>query len=288
MKPMNPMKTEKHYLNGLYFEVKGTGEPMIFLHGIGSSHAMFEPQVDFFSLTNQTITVDLKGNGKSESVPTSKYLSVHFESLLEVYKFLGIEKAVVVGVSYGGIVAQSFAIEHPDKVKGLVLIDTYAQLFPKSLPEVRLTLFGALILAASWMPSKMVLPFFSRWKKWDLAYKQLEEVFQNWRAKDVSRQLLEVFGMNLLEKVEKLNIPVLAIVGDAMETVVEKAKEIEAHFPNCKLRIIKDSADPTNLCQPDEVNDEIFAFMTKDKEDKRIQEILKEKAEPVPAVEVVR
>ncbi|MDG0032547.1 alpha/beta hydrolase [Priestia sp. Y58] len=285
---MKPIKAKKHYLNGLYFEVKGTGEPIIFIHGIGSSHSMFKPQVDFFSLTNQTITVDLKGNGKSESVPTSKYLTVHFESLLEVYNFLEIEKAVVVGVSYGGIVAQNFTIEHSDKVKRLVLIDTYAQLFPRSLPEVRLAIFGALILFASWLPSKLVLPFFSRWKKWDLAHKQLEEVFRNWRAKDVSRQLIEVFGMDLLEKVGNLNIPVLAIVGDAMDTVVQKAKEIEAHIPNCNLRIIKNSADPTNLCQPDEVNNEIFTFITEDREDKLIQQIFKEKDMQGPATEVIQ
>lgn len=251
---------KKGLINGLYFEVKGSGQPIIFLHGIGGTHKMFEPQVNAMVNNYQTITVDLKGNGQSESVFTRNYLDVHCESILDLMSHLQIKDAIFVGLSYGGIVAQVFAIRYPEKVKKMVLLDTYAQMFPKDIQQLKLTLFGAFITLASWMPARWIAPLFAPYKKWELAHKELLSIFENWRAKDVTLQLLEVFGMDLLQELNQLEIPVLVIVGDTMQTVVDKSQEIVDHLPNSELLVVRDSMDPTNLCQPEIVNEAILEF----------------------------
>nr|WP_263324333.1 alpha/beta hydrolase [Neobacillus sp. Marseille-Q6967] len=254
----------KGYYDGLYYEVKGSGYPIIFLHGIGGSHHMFDPQVEELSKYYMTITVDLKGNGKSESVNTLNYLDVHVDSILGLITYLNINQAVFIGLSYGGIVTQVFSIKHPDRVSNMVLIDTYAQTFPKDAAELKLTMLGACVVLASWFPKKLLrksLSYIAPYHKWELAQQELLSISESCRAKDITIQMLEVFNMNLLNDLMKLNIPSLIIVGDQIESVVNKNKEIDDHLRNSKLMIVENSVDPTNLCQPEFVNRAILDFL---------------------------
>src|SRR3954471_8155413 len=116
-------------LDGLYYEIQGSGDTLIFLHGIGGTHQMFAPQVEALSHHFQTLTVDLLGSGRSKSVIERSYLDAHLKSIRFLMQQLKIGQAIFVGLSYGGIVAQAFAIRHPEKVKKMVLIDTYANVF---------------------------------------------------------------------------------------------------------------------------------------------------------------
>jgi 3-oxoadipate enol-lactonase len=248
--------------DGLYYEMKGSGDAIIFLHGIGGTHQMFAPQVDELSKCYQTITVDLKGNGRSESVSTRHYLDVHADSILNLMHHLKIDHAIFVGLSYGGIVTQAFAIQNPKKVKKMILIDSYANMFPRDASEFRLMLLGGFVALVAWAPKKWVkaLNYLSPYKRWHLAHEQMLSIFQTCRAKDVTIQLMEVFGMNFTEELNEMDIPVLVIAGDMVQAVVNKSKEIVENLVNGELLVVKDSFDPTNLCQPEIVNEAILEF----------------------------
>ena len=142
----------KEKYNGLFYEIKGKGQPIIFLHGIGGTHAMFFPQVQVFSQIAETITVDLKGHGNSESIKTMRCLDVHCQSILDLMTHLNLEKAIFVGLSYGGIVTQNFAIKYPDKVERMVLIDTYSHILPRTLSQISLTFLGLFITTSALIP----------------------------------------------------------------------------------------------------------------------------------------
>ena len=83
------------------------------------------------------------------------------------------------------------------------------------------------------------------------------------RSKDITIQLLEVFNINLLNDLNKLEIPVLVMVGDKLKSVVTKSMEIVKHLKNGRIHVVKNSFDPTNLCQPEVVNDLILNFIKK-------------------------
>ena len=258
--------SEQNYFEGLYYEVKGEGEPIIFLHGIGGSHSMFEPQVRRLSRFYKTVTVDLKGNGKSDSVKTKSYVEVHMDSILNLMHYLRIHQATFVGLSYGGIITQLFAINHPEKVNKMILIDTYAHTFPRNSEEWKLVLFAAGILLASWVPKKLLkksVAYLSPYREWELAQRELLSITDMCRSKDITIQLLEVFNINLLNDLNKLEIPVLVMVGDKLKSVVTKSMEIVKHLKNGRIHVVKNSFDPTNLCQPEVVNDLILNFIKK-------------------------
>ena len=105
----------------LFYEKKGAGPPIVFLHGICLDHRMWQEQVDFFSDSFTCINLDLRGFGKS-SLPTTAY-SFH-EDLKTFLDSLKIKEPVIfIALSMGGKAAINFSLMYPQKVKSLVLAD---------------------------------------------------------------------------------------------------------------------------------------------------------------------
>ncbi len=94
------------------------GRSLVFLHGGGLDHRMWDDQVASFAPTHQVVLVDARGHGES-STATSAYR--HCDDVAAVFRALGLEPSVVVGLSMGGGVAVDLALEHPELVAGLVV-----------------------------------------------------------------------------------------------------------------------------------------------------------------------
>ncbi len=100
-------------------------DAIVFLHPACSDHSAFDQHIDYFSKKHCVITIDLIGHGLSkvnESTDKIDASSMHIEKILENE---GIDKAHLVGVSMGALIAQYFALNHPDKVKSLTSLGGY-------------------------------------------------------------------------------------------------------------------------------------------------------------------
>lgn len=262
-------------INGLFYEVKGEGEPIIFIHGIGGSHHSFHPQIEVFSRNFKTIAIDLRGHGQSKSAFTLKYMDIHCQSILDLMEHLKIEEATFVGLSYGGIVTQEFATRYSEKVTRMVLIDTYANLIPKSAEDFKLLPLGIFLGLTPFMPKFMVKHLMiSKYKKWKLAHDDFKINFKKRQRLAITFQLAGVLGRNYLKTHAELDIPTLVIVGDAIQTVVEKSKEIAEHIPGSEFLIVEDSVDPCNLCNPILVNEFIKRFVSEKRENIQLLDVL--------------
>ena len=102
----------------MYYEVSGTGQPVLFLHAGIADCGMWDEQVRVFSREYLVIRCDLRGFGKTSrgSVPFS-----HYRDVATLLDSLGIDRAHVVGSSFGGRVAIDFALAYPRRVLSLVL-----------------------------------------------------------------------------------------------------------------------------------------------------------------------
>ncbi len=105
----------------LHYEVAGSGEPIVFLHGFGLDLSLWDPQWPVFAQRYRTIRYDLRGYGAS-SVPTGGYS--HVDDFIALTKHLKATAAHVVGLSNGGRVALRIAAEKPEAVRSLTLADT--------------------------------------------------------------------------------------------------------------------------------------------------------------------
>ncbi len=119
-------------LNGLrtFYESRGEGRSLLFIHGSAGNHSMWRHQRDFFGSKYRMIAVDLMGHGQSEIIipATSITIKLYAEFVNSFLEALNIEKATLIGQSLGGAVCLSFCLLFPEKVQCLGLVNTGAKL----------------------------------------------------------------------------------------------------------------------------------------------------------------
>lgn len=110
----------------LYVETQGTGRPVLVIHGgLGLDHTYFQPWLDPLAQQFQLVYPDLRGNGRPAPVAESDYTHEKMIDDLDALRnTLGFKQWIVIGHSYGGFIAQLYAIKYPDTVSQLVLLDT--------------------------------------------------------------------------------------------------------------------------------------------------------------------
>ncbi|GCE28703.1 hydrolase [Dictyobacter alpinus] len=103
----------------LYYEVAGTGQPLVLIHGHLLDRNSWDEQFAVFAQRYRVMRYDQRGFGDSGLVSKEKPFSAR-QDLYELLKFLGIEHAYLMGVSGGGALAIDFTLEHPEMVDALI------------------------------------------------------------------------------------------------------------------------------------------------------------------------
>ena len=153
----------------LFHEDEGTGKALVFVPGLGATHEMFKPQVDAFRGSHRLIRTDLRGNGRSARLvgPIGTILDRQCDDMAALLDHLGIIRVVMIGVSYGGTVALHFALRHPDRLAGLVIVDSFAELRITQPMEALLLAGSYLTLWTYYLPrpllKSMARLFYRRW-----------------------------------------------------------------------------------------------------------------------------
>jgi len=136
----------------LFHDTVGSGIPILVMHGgLGLDHSYFRPTLDSWGDFAQLHFYDHRGNGRSAA--PSNWDDVNLDSYVEdaeaLRKALGLEKFILFGHSYGGFIAQEYAIRYQNNLAGLILASTspnvgYAPNFPAWAPEEGLEAVGKL------------------------------------------------------------------------------------------------------------------------------------------------
>ena len=114
--------------NGIetYYERRGEGPPVVFVHGMALSTTSWAAQVEALADEYTTIAYDVRGHGRTGGSDVETYsVELFAEDLDALLAALGVERPVLCGLSMGGAVAQAYAAAHPEAVAGLVLADTF-------------------------------------------------------------------------------------------------------------------------------------------------------------------
>ena len=119
----------------------GEGPALVFLHGLGATKEVWAPQLGYFSRKYHAVAWDLRGYGESDDFDGPiRFATDIAGDLLGLLNSLNIAQAHLVGLSMGGFIAQCFYHRHPDRVRSLVLADSFES-FPRLLPPERLAVF---------------------------------------------------------------------------------------------------------------------------------------------------
>jgi 3-oxoadipate enol-lactonase len=264
-------------LNGtsLYYEVQGSGTPIIFIHGHGLTHDMFKPQLDYFSQNYKVILCDLRGNGKSGKLLQSPGQIIETQSLdlIMLMNNLNLRDAVFVGISYGGLIVQHIAKQYPERVRAIVVADSFCRSGASTIIG-KLQLFTAYCSCLSYYaPCELVLPSIRLlYRRWSTAYSVIRKSLREKRPNELYRQRLATVRLDYSLHLKVFNRPALCIAGDFTEYGIDCMKDLAAQLPQAKLAIIPDSSDPSNLCQPEQFNGLVRQFLEEQHQDKHLEE----------------
>jgi pimeloyl-ACP methyl ester carboxylesterase len=113
----------------LHYVRIGQGQPLILLHGLFGSADNWSAVAKHFSACYQVISVDLRNHGRSPHHDTQDY-AVMAKDLLDLCDQLDINSTLLLGHSMGGKVAMQFAIEYPERIDKLVVVDMAIRTYP--------------------------------------------------------------------------------------------------------------------------------------------------------------
>ena len=103
----------------LYYEVAGTGKPILFIHAGVADCTMWDDQFNLFSQYYRVIRYDTRGYGKSRSETTE---FSNRQDIIDLLDHLRVDQVCVIGISRGGQIAIDFTLEHPERVSALVAV----------------------------------------------------------------------------------------------------------------------------------------------------------------------
>jgi pimeloyl-ACP methyl ester carboxylesterase len=252
----------------LAYQEVGAGPAIVLVHGHPLDHTMWQPQVEFLSPKYRIIAPELRGYGTTP-LPAGKSVTLlddFAEDILALADHLHIERFALAGLSLGGQIALETYRQAPERIRALVLADTFASLDTPEMKQARLDTadrfdrdgFGDF---AAESLHKMMTPANAE------AFPAVAEHIIRMcdesnphgaaaalRGRTMRRDYLPLLG--------QITVPSLIIVGryDAF-TPVHLSEEMHRGIPGSKLRIIEGSGHMTNLERPEEFNSILVSFL---------------------------
>ena len=248
----------------LYYEDTGGAAPaVIFSHGLFMDHEMFAPQVEALRDRYRCITWDERGHAGTASdtlAPFTYYDSA--DDLAALVKHLGIERAVLAGMSQGGFLSLRCALTHPEIVRALILIDTQAGCED---PE---RLKGHMQLANAWATGGLsdeiaaVVESIILGDNWAGA--------AAWKAKWRQTKPVNMLGCmqtlasrdDVTGRLGEIKVPALVIHGAADAAIeLALAQKLAAGLANADLVVVPGAGHAANLTHFEAVNPAIERFL---------------------------
>lgn len=249
----------------LYYETHGEGQPLLFIHGLGSSSRDWEFQVPAFSISYQVITFDLRGHGQSDK-PSGPYSMAMFAAdTAGLLRALAIDQAHVVGLSLGGGIAFQLAVEAPQIVKTLVIVNSAPELVVRSFRD-QLAVWQRLAIVRLLGMRKMG-EVLSKRLFVKPEYTQLRETFVARWAENDQRAYLDamraMIGWSVTAQLGTIRCPTLIISADQDYTPLSLKEAYTAKIPNAQLVTISDSHHALPVEKPREFNQALEKFLAK-------------------------
>ncbi|MFJ8111233.1 alpha/beta fold hydrolase [Streptomyces sp. NPDC096132] len=253
----------------LAYEDKGDAHssalPLVLLHGHPFDHTMWAPQLEAFSAGRRVIAPDLRGYGASPVVPGITLLSDFAQDVASLLDELKVEAFVLAGLSMGGQIAMDFSGRFPDRVRGLVLADTFPAPETPGGRRARNEMADRLLAEgmrgyADEVLEKMVAPYADPAVKAHVHRMMTSTPPEGAAAALRGRAERPDYRGTLTG----LTVPALVVVGaDDEYTPVSDAEAMHAALPDCVLHVVEGAAHMPNLERPQDFNAALAAFLTR-------------------------
>lgn len=257
----------------MYYEHKGEGKPLIFLHGHSLDTRMWDLQWDFFSNYFHVIRLDFRGYGKS-SDQSEFFQFTHVDDLITLMDYLNIEKAHIVGLSMGAFVAGDMLAMYPHRMLSCTLCSggirsvpgpsepmgeeeklkrdkEIEQLKKKGIDLYKKEWHKILMSSGGTQREIMSLPLYHMIKDWS-AWQQLHKEVRNYYAKEAWEEL---------KRKKIVDVPTLFVRGENEVKFSSGNPNEMQYLSNSKYIIVKDCGHMLNMEKPEQYNEILFSFL---------------------------
>lgn len=243
-------------MNGVTFHVQQSGpadaEVVLLLHSLGTQGAIWDVPAAILARRYRVLRPDLRGHGLSGVTPGPYSVAGLARDMLGLLDALPVATTHVAGVSLGGMVAQALAVQAPERVRSLMLVDTALAIPPVQLWQER----AALVRAQGMEP--LVEPVVARWLTAASLHtpeaEGLRTMLRRTDPEGYAAAAEAVATADLAPAAGRLRMPTLVLVGDEdVATPVASAEALRDAIPGGRMEVIPGAAHIPTMEQPERV-----------------------------------
>ncbi len=251
----------------IYYEVSGTGTPVMLLAGLGGVGATWGPQIKLFAANHQLIVPDHRGTGRSSATANGQTIAQHAIDFARIIEHLGVGPVHLVGSSTGGAIAQTMALDHADLVKTATIASSWARTDPffRRQFEARKKMMAAAGVGAATDMSALFLfdPSFQH------AHQATVQAWVDAAAAGAAQTQIALARMDMILAHDRLNdlgaitCPTLVVVGHSdFCTPPYLSEQMAAAIPGAELAKLP-GGHLVYMEHPAEFHDRVEAFLAK-------------------------
>lgn len=253
----------------LYYELHGSeNAPVLVLNNgiLMNAATSWVYQTKTLSKNYRLLQYDCRGQGGSDHPESPYSMDGHADDLSILLDALKVEKAHIAGISYGGEVAQAFALKYPDKVRSLILMDTVSEVSS----ELRL-------IIQSWVDALKTgdaLAFFNATVPWNFSSEfiannkaLLEDAKKRYALLDfpaVIRLCEAFFEVDFTKRLNEIKVPTCIMVGELdLLKGVRYAEILKKNIPHAEYHVLMGAGHASCWERPQEFNSVMLGFLAK-------------------------
>lgn len=250
----------------LYYEEHGEGEPLVLLHGFGSSTRDWELQIPIFAERYRVIAIDFRGFGRSSRDRGPFSVERFAADTLAILDHLGVSRFRLVGYSMGGATAFQIAVDVPKRVERLILVNTQPSFLANTLRkrfEVVLRKLVVRFMGMERMAGVIARRLFPREDQ-----QALRELVMDRYSTNTPAVYLGVLSTlpkwSVQERIGTIEAPTLVIAAEHDYTPLAEKEAYVPLIPDARLDVFEDSRHGTPFDQQERFNETVMRFMTGD------------------------
>ncbi|WP_435601720.1 alpha/beta fold hydrolase [Streptomyces sp. C10-9-1] len=237
---------------------EGGGVPLVFVHGWTADRHRWDHQTAHFSATRRVVRLDLRGHGESEGSGRRSIAELAGD-VMALLDHLGLERFVLVGHSMGGMISQTIALAHPERVERLVLVDSISRM---TYSRAR----GLLMAASTLVPFRLFVEANIR-RAFAPGYprERIRQYVQE-SAATPREVVMTCYGamrdFDVLDRVHEIRVPVLLVHGyHDIQLPLSQMLRMAKEYPDAQVRIV-DAGHELPVEKPEELTALLEPFVT--------------------------
>ena len=246
-----------------FFNKKEQKIPIVFVHGVGLTHEIWQPQLEFFK-DYSNLSYDILGHGKSSLKKEKISFDDFSDQLIELLNELKIDKIHLIGFSIGSLIARNFATKFNDRLKSLILLGS---IYKRSEEQQKIVNSRFDQAKKELKLSKQAL---KRWftdeylEKNPKTYEKISLILSSNNMSDFLK-VYELFVKHKNdEEFKKIKVNTLIMTGEHDDgSTVKMSEELNKIIKNSEIKIIKDGKHLCGIECADDVNLAIKNFVNK-------------------------